>query len=280
MKFEVHKTLIVLLSLIIPLLISLVLVQLIPNNNNNNKDTTFEDMMRRKAKEEKESLLVGKNILFLIAHPDDEAMFFAPTILSLHSTATLSLLCLSTGNYESIGNLREKELVESCKVLGIPSENVRIINEDSLQDGPNYWNSEDVARFVETMIADYNIEEIITFDEYGISSHPNHISVYNGVSSLLAKPKYAALHVYKLITTNIVRKYTGPLEVLYQKIASKVPKRTSNQQQQSSVARCYISPDVFRGWKAMAKHKTQLLWFRYLFVVFSRYSYINTLEQV
>lgn len=44
--------------------------------------------------------LTGKRILLLIAHPDDEAMFFAPTIQALTAPRLgnqLKVLCLSTG---------------------------------------------------------------------------------------------------------------------------------------------------------------------------------------
>jgi hypothetical protein len=39
-----------------------------------------------------------KNILLVIAHPDDECMFFSPTILGLQKgSAKIHLLCLSIG---------------------------------------------------------------------------------------------------------------------------------------------------------------------------------------
>jgi N-acetylglucosaminylphosphatidylinositol deacetylase len=44
--------------------------------------------------------LQNKRILLLIAHPDDEAMFFAPTLLSLTRPELgnhLKILCLSSG---------------------------------------------------------------------------------------------------------------------------------------------------------------------------------------
>lgn len=44
--------------------------------------------------------LKNKRICLLIAHPDDEAMFFAPTILALTRPDTgnhVKILCLSTG---------------------------------------------------------------------------------------------------------------------------------------------------------------------------------------
>lgn len=44
--------------------------------------------------------LENKRICLLIAHPDDEAMFFAPTVLALTRPETgnhVKILCLSTG---------------------------------------------------------------------------------------------------------------------------------------------------------------------------------------
>ncbi len=44
--------------------------------------------------------LKGKRICLLIAHPDDEAMFFSPTILALTAPDAgnhVNILCLSSG---------------------------------------------------------------------------------------------------------------------------------------------------------------------------------------
>jgi len=46
------------------------------------------------------SSLRNKRILLLIAHPDDEAMFFAPTLLALTQPQLgnhVKILCLSSG---------------------------------------------------------------------------------------------------------------------------------------------------------------------------------------
>jgi N-acetylglucosaminylphosphatidylinositol deacetylase len=46
--------------------------------------------------------LRNKRICLLIAHPDDEAMFFAPTVLALARPETgnhVKILCLSSGEW-------------------------------------------------------------------------------------------------------------------------------------------------------------------------------------
>ena len=64
------------------------------------------------------------NVLLLTAHPDDECMFFAPTILALQKPpasqqVALHSLCLSVGNADGLGDIRRRELAASLDVLGI-----------------------------------------------------------------------------------------------------------------------------------------------------------------
>ena len=69
--------------------------------------------------------LKNKRICLLIAHPDDEAMFFAPTVLALTRPETgnhVKILCLSTGNADGLGETRKKELIKSGKQLGLRDE--------------------------------------------------------------------------------------------------------------------------------------------------------------
>lgn len=73
-------------------------------------------------------------ILLLTAHPDDEVLFFAPTILALtsqksdESTHTqIFAICLSTGNAEGHGTVRKDEFHRSLDILGIPQSNRRLI---------------------------------------------------------------------------------------------------------------------------------------------------------
>lgn len=66
--------------------------------------------------------LRGKRICLLIAHPDDEAMFFAPAVLALTRPELqnhVKILCLSSGDAAGLGDTRKRELVESGLVLGL-----------------------------------------------------------------------------------------------------------------------------------------------------------------
>lgn len=67
------------------------------------------------------------HVLIVIAHPDDECMFFGPTITSLRTLtkSKVHVLCLSTGNADGLGTLRKKELVKSCQILGVPASQVK-----------------------------------------------------------------------------------------------------------------------------------------------------------
>ncbi|XP_073472987.1 N-acetylglucosaminyl-phosphatidylinositol de-N-acetylase isoform X2 [Aquarana catesbeiana] len=124
--------------------------------------------------------------LLLIAHPDDECMFFSPTILGLlQEQRPLSVLCCSTGNYYNQGEVRKKELFQSCAALGIPASNVTVIDHRNLPDSPNVqWDTHLLSDLILTHIKQKNIDLVITFDEKGISGHSNHISLYHAIRSL------------------------------------------------------------------------------------------------
>mmetsp|Transcript_4729 Transcript_4729/g.6371 ORF Transcript_4729/g.6371 Transcript_4729/m.6371 type:complete len:148 (+) Transcript_4729:323-766(+) len=62
-----------------------------------------------------------RRVLLVIAHPDDESMFFGPTLLALAGMqAEVSVLCLSTGNFEGKGKQRSLELKAACRLFNVP----------------------------------------------------------------------------------------------------------------------------------------------------------------
>ncbi|KAL3624107.1 hypothetical protein CASFOL_032923 [Castilleja foliolosa] len=128
-----------------------------------------------------------KNVLLVIAHPDDESMFFTPVINYLIKTGhNLHVLCVSTGNADRMGSIRKQELHLACAVLKIPSQQVNVLDHPDLQDGfGKYWDSGLLASVIGNEIHTCSIDLIITFDDYGISGHCNHRDVHQGVRKLL-----------------------------------------------------------------------------------------------
>ncbi|XP_033833784.1 N-acetylglucosaminyl-phosphatidylinositol de-N-acetylase [Periophthalmus magnuspinnatus] len=205
--------------------------------------------------------------LFVTAHPDDECMFFAPTIIQLvQFNASVNLLCLSEGNYYNQGSLRKEELLNSCAVLGIQGSKVSIIDDKNFPDDPNaQWSISLVSSVVSKHIKMNSINLVLTFDGRGVSGHANHTAIYKAVSHL-AYTGHLPIDccLLSLETVGVIRKYLSLLEL---PLSWLLP---------SSVC-CMIGLEGYRQAKAaMLCHRTQLLWFRYLYVMFSRYMFVNT----
>lgn len=50
------------------------------------------------------------------------------------------------------------------------------VNDTALQDGPlNAWESQAIQNYVHAYITAHNITNLVTFDEEGVSGHPNHL---------------------------------------------------------------------------------------------------------
>ncbi|GLB00201.1 N-acetylglucosaminyl-phosphatidylinositol de-N-acetylase [Aspergillus tubingensis] len=189
--------------------------------------------------------LYNKRICLLIAHPDDEAMFFAPTVLALTRPEYgnhLKILCLSSGDADGLGHIRKKELVKSALQLGLRQESdVYIIDDPTrFRDSMSVqWTESDVSAVLEHAFAPElsdstssskkksnkadsaptaTIDVLLTFDKGGISNHPNHRSLYHGAVHFLRslmkdKSGYSCpVTLYTLTTTNLLRKYAGVLD--------------------------------------------------------------------
>ncbi|EAL60920.1 phosphatidylinositol glycan, class L [Dictyostelium discoideum AX4] len=249
---------------------------------------------------EDNSTLIKKKVLFVIAHPDDECMFFTPTIQHYNFIGSeIFVACLSNGNAVGLGKIREKELIDSCIDMGINQENVFFDQTNNFQDGMNIiWDTDLVEKTILSFIKQTSADIVISFDECGISSHPNHISISNGLKQLMKNKSSSTtttsttsssssssslsnrttnnlnkeIKAYKLETVNIIRKYIGIADIPLTKLLSYDENSTQT----------FISTQLFppSSYSPMTKHKSQFVWFRYLFVFLSRYSFINTLIEI
>mmetsp|Transcript_24140 Transcript_24140/g.27961 ORF Transcript_24140/g.27961 Transcript_24140/m.27961 type:complete len:289 (-) Transcript_24140:2697-3563(-) len=264
--------------------------------------------------------------ILLIAHPDDESMFFLPTLhylvkqknnnSSASSHAKCDILCLSNGNYEGLGTIRTQELKHAASVIS-PEIQVTVLNDPHLQDGPDEtWSKFHVGfallNFLEgdafCLDSSGNKQDVVilTFDEFGVSGHTNHIFTYFGLMHFkeiftkiqenstssssnshhdlqhdsyksfekLAKAINLQVRVLKTVHNPIV-KYFPFFELLYLLIFNFF--RMINRGQ-NLVHWQYVMFRPVLVFQAMKSHTSQFVWYRRLFVIFSRYSYINDMN--
>ncbi|XP_024535171.1 N-acetylglucosaminyl-phosphatidylinositol de-N-acetylase-like isoform X1 [Selaginella moellendorffii] len=218
-----------------------------------------------------------RNVLLVIAHPDDESMFFGPTLLGLASTGAYNVrvLCLSSGNVDGRGWQRKEEILAACLVLKVPLGNVEVMDVPELQDGfAERWDIELIRRVVQQRIMDHKITTLITFDSYGISGHPNHRSVHHAICALLLQlesNKDPVVEAWQLASSSLLRKFLGPLDVCISLIEQHL--------RDPSKHHCFYSQRPWTNARAMRQHRSQWIWYRKLFVIFSRYTYVNSLKQ-
>ncbi|KAK6533463.1 N-acetylglucosaminyl-phosphatidylinositol de-N-acetylase [Orbilia ellipsospora] len=187
------------------------------------------------------SQLRNRNIALLIAHPDDEAMFFAPTIQSITSPSlnnTLRIICFSTGDADGLGSTRKHELLRSASLLGVPSVNSTVLVHDhpDLQDGMYHsWSKDLVASLLSYSLHQFEngrndenedanpqdevegdgipVDTIITFDSYGVSGHRNHISLRTAAQWYIkVYPNKPSISLYTLTSVPLYRKYLGVID--------------------------------------------------------------------
>ncbi|KAB5581193.1 putative deacetylase LmbE-like domain-containing protein [Coniochaeta sp. 2T2.1] len=248
--------------------------------------------------------LRNKKICLLIAHPDDEAMFFAPTLLALTRPELgnyVKVLCLSSGDAHGLGETRKKELIKSCMMLGLRKEDDVWIEEDpNFQDSTTLtWDAAkistllcipfapDLATNRHSDIPTASIDVLITFDRHGVSGHPNHTSLYYGargfVSNLMrGRSGWACpVDLYTLTTVPLLRKYMGFFDIVATLVvwALRTPLR-DRARPGGLVFVCGLGAGgISTAWRAMTDaHKSQMVWFRYGWITFSRYMVINDLQ--
>lgn len=178
------------------------------------------------------------NSLLLVAHPDDESMFFSPFLYFNKPF----ILCLSDGDFNGKGKVRREELGNLCKSRGLKHE---IMNYSDNSD----WDENQICLDLVLKIKKHKIRNILTFDFGGVSGHKNHISCYKAASKLEKLDKMKFLKFKYLKTVGIIEKYLYFLK----KPSYSIPIYSNF------------------GVKNMLFHKSQLVWFRYFYIAFSSY---------
>lgn len=205
--------------------------------------------------------LKGQHIQLLIAHPDDEVMFFAPALIELAKEEhgnVISVTCFSTGNAEGLGEVRARELRRSLEILGVSNVVVVLDDESKFKDGMDIeWASNDIVELVEE-----STSVVLTFDSGGVSQHPNHRSLYH--AAMATGKKVACLHTYPLWA-----KYSATFVSNWQLVAGDEPPLVTIHSNWANYVLALAA--------MVSGHRSQMEWFRYGWLLCSSYLYTNRL---
>ena len=226
-------------------------------------------------------------VLFITAHPDDECMFFAPSILEVIRQLgrhNVHILCLTNGNFYNLGKIREAELIRSCLALGMMYRNIHLVDNVELQDGDVIWDWKRIIETIKKITNELEISQIITFDAYGVSGHSNHRAIFD---ALLSHKKNATqssdynemekedIELYSLTSVSILRKYVLVFDLGFSFFCCHL----SSLFGRNSKTIVTLAPqDLLKPQSALYEHESQFVWFRKLYGILSRYMYLNTFE--
>ncbi|GFF31092.1 N-acetylglucosaminyl-phosphatidylinositol de-N-acetylase [Aspergillus udagawae] len=242
----------------------------------------------------------AKSILLVTAHPDDETLFFSPSITYRRDDPHVqrALLAISSGNYEGIGDRRRQEIHDSCSVLGIVPDRCVVLDNAELQDNPKKWWNEDLIKdLVASHVQKWNVDLIITFDNGGVSGHINHRAVSAGVRKYITSTPQAP-PAYTLQSTFLLRKYSSLIDLIPTAIpfSWRILKAILTSPVASAADGVHdLSPlDAYNDkvllvspWRtylvsraAFSQHASQYSWDRSFYLVISRYMWFNNLNKM
>lgn len=237
----------------------------------------------------------NSTVYFVVGHPDDEVMFFSPSIIELakpkHNN-DVRLICFSKGDavHESMGTIREQELYTSARILGLTEDKVTVLTQ--FKDGMNEsWPASDIATSLRKVIGSQKVV-LVTFDENGVSKHPNHISLYHGTRRFYKS--YGAKKLYVLKSLNFWEKYSFTLltnvelfvdhlsKFVFSFLKVNINISFFNQNLHSNSIKFYSDLNMLSlSYAAMSfGHFSQMVWFRYGWLILSRYLSFNHLIEV
>ncbi|WP_223701882.1 bacillithiol biosynthesis deacetylase BshB2 [Sutcliffiella deserti] len=159
-------------------------------------------------------MLAEKHVLVVFPHPDDEAFSSSGTIkLFTQSGVPVTYLCGTLGqmgrnfgnpmfaNRETLPEVREKELIDACKVMGIDDLRMLGLHDKTLE----FEDEEFLADIIEKALHELKPSLILTFyPKHGV--HPDHDAMSNAVAIAVSRlPKSDRPTIYgKAILKNSV----------------------------------------------------------------------------
>jgi len=128
-------------------------------------------------------LVRAQNLLFVLAHPDDETFFAAGAIAKyVEDGVRVGMICATRGERGATSNLcsieelpqvREAEFREAARVLGVSDVEVFPYEDQQLWAAP----PDDIRRRIVQVIRRIRPEIVVTFDPNGANLHTDHIVI-------------------------------------------------------------------------------------------------------
>jgi N-acetylglucosaminylphosphatidylinositol deacetylase len=234
-------------------------------------------------------------LLLVVAHPDDECLFFAPTlrVLRRQFAANLSLLVFSRGNHKGLGQIRANELSRSCSTLEIPQERCISLDLLNIQDNPEvWWPEQQLIPIIDEYIRLWSIDLLVSFDQHGISGHINHRALASAVRVVTKTNNSTRIKMsYELTSVGVIRKYSSIIDfylifiswiprMMHSLLSFLVPFKIIPSIDASSLLLINTPHDYVVARQAFAHHPSQYSWDRYLYLITSRYMFVNELRYI
>jgi LmbE family N-acetylglucosaminyl deacetylase len=155
-------------------------------------------------------------VFFSFAHPDDETFTVGGLINKLYSKnkCEIILYCATLGDAgkcgeppvctkEQLAEVRNKELIEAAKVLGVN----KVITGNFL-DGKLPESKSDLKKALENILQEHKPEIVITFPSHGISGHKDHIAIHEVTTEITSKSEFS--FIKKLYYSTYPEEIKGP----------------------------------------------------------------------
>lgn len=136
-----------------------------------------------------------RTVVFLHAHPDDEAIFTGGTLAELRARGVPTVVvfgtCGAADPDSALADVRMAEAQAACAALGAAAVFLGFGDSGLYGESPHpsalvAAPLADVCAAVRSVLGEYDASALVTYDEGGIYGHPDHLVVHRVGTALLA----------------------------------------------------------------------------------------------
>lgn len=135
-----------------------------------------------------------QTVVFVHAHPDDEAIFTGGTLAALSRAGHRTVVVVATsgelgdgGDHHHVRAVRRLEAERSCRILGVD----RLVFLDHVDSGlaedryERPWGAfvdvdlDHVAAQIADLLVEERADAVVTYDDHGVYGHPDHVHAHH-----------------------------------------------------------------------------------------------------